>query len=314
MTNVEGTGKEHMMISRPFIAFLVFASTMLTSAVSTPVAHDSGINGPPALKDSVRLEDHTEYVYARFNGEPLKAYVFRPTEDPGQERRPAVAIFHGGGWVSGKPEWAFGLARHFALRGMVAVAVQYRLSDQLTITPLEAMADARAAIRWMRSRGATLAIDPTRIAAYGWSAGAHLAASAAIFDDTSGETTVSASPSLLILVSPAVAVESDGWFQRLLGARADAASVSPASHVRKGLPPTLVLQGRHDTVTPLQGVRRFCERMQAAENSCTLHIYDGVGHLFTPDSIPDNQQPRPDKKIQADALQRADDFLSRHGY
>jgi acetyl esterase len=268
----------------------------------------------PVFKDSMIIENHTQYIYATVDGKPLKAYVFQPAHDAGKERRGAIAIFHGGGWVSGEPGWGFRPAEHFASLGMVAVAIQYRLSDQLSITPLEALADARAAIRWMRSNAARLGIDPDRIAAYGWSAGAHLAASVAIFADDRKDDTVSASPNALILLSPAVELESDGWTQQLLGARADASSISPASHVRKGLPPTLILQGRHDTVTPLKGVQLFSDRMRAAGNDCTLQIYEGVGHLFTPDSIPDNGQPQPDKKIQADAQQKMDEFLSRHGF
>ena len=72
----------------------------------------------------------------------------------------------------GEPEWGFSLARHFAELGMIGAAAQYRLSDQKSITPLDAMADARAVIRWMRANADSLGIDGNRIAAYGWSAGA----------------------------------------------------------------------------------------------------------------------------------------------
>lgn len=42
---------------------------------------------------------------------------------------------------------------------------------------VELKADARAAMRWVRSEADKLGVDPNRIAAYGWSAGGHLAAS-----------------------------------------------------------------------------------------------------------------------------------------
>jgi acetyl esterase/lipase len=123
------------------------------------------------------------YVFASPGGTELKAYVFTPERQELSGKRAGIVIFHGGGWSEGEPSWAFARARHFAERGLVAVAAQYRLSDGKTITPLDAMADARAVIRWMRTQSATLALDPSRIVADGWSAGAHLAASAAIFDD-----------------------------------------------------------------------------------------------------------------------------------
>jgi acetyl esterase/lipase len=197
---------------------------------------------------------------------------------------------------------------------MVAIATQYRLSDQETITPLEAMADARTVIRWVRSNADRLGIAPDRVAAYGWSAGAHLAACAAIFEDSDPDAAVSNAPDALVFVSPAVSLEGDSWPQRLLGERASADEISPDMHVRAGLPPTIILQGRTDTVTPLAGVQRFCDRMREAGNRCDLHVYEGVGHLFTPSSEPDDGMPNPDPEVQAAAYREADDFLRSIGF
>lgn len=251
------------------------------------------------------------HVFATVEGVELKAYVFRP--GPAHHKpRPAVVLFHGGGWTLGEPAWTFPRARHYAELGMVAVAAQYRLSDQKKITPLEAMADARAVIRWMRSNAAKLGIDPARIAAYGLSAGGHLAVSAAIFDDDPSRG--AAAPDALVLVSPAVDLENDKWPQRLLGERASVSSISPVAHVRAGMPPTLILQGDVDTLTPLKGARLFCDRMRAAGNRCDLHVYAGFGHLFTPAGIRDDEWPQPDPKTSADALKKSDDFLASLGY
>ncbi|HET9232818.1 MAG TPA: alpha/beta hydrolase [Candidatus Eisenbacteria bacterium] len=253
-----------------------------------------------------------EYVYSQ-NDTQLKAYVFFP-DNAGRERRSAIVLFHGGGWAMGEPAWAFPRAKHFAERGMVAVAAQYRLSDQKEITPYEAMADARAVIRWMRAHADSLGIDPKRIAAFGWSAGGHLAASAAVFDTSASADSVSARPDALVLVSPAVSLVADKWVQRLLSSRGNARDISPDEHVRKGLPPTLILQGDVDTVTPMAGATRFCERMRAAGNVCELHVYQGFGHLFTPAGTPDDGMPQPDRAISADALARADRFLEAQGF
>jgi acetyl esterase/lipase len=198
---------------------------------------------------------------------------------------------------------------------MVAIAAQYRLSDQKDITPLEAMADARDVIRWMRSHANSLGIDPKRIAAYGWSAGGHLAASAAIFDpEAASKGSVDARPDALVLVSPAVSLVSDAWVQRLLKERASAKDISPDEHVRKGLPPTLILQGNVDTVTPVAGAKRFCERARTAGNVCEVHVYEGFGHLFTPAGVPDDGMPKPDPSTAADALARSDRFLKSLGF
>ena len=258
-------------------------------------------------------KDPVEHVYASPGGTQLKVYVFSP-EKPGEGRLPAIVLLHGGGWVMGEPQWAFARASQFAERGMVAIAAQYRLSDQKSITPMEAMEDVRAAIRWVRQKADSLGIDPKRIAAYGWSAGAHLAASAAVFDTNDKGQDVSASPDALVLVSPAVSVTTDTHVQRLLGTRARASDISPDEHVRKGLPPTLILQGNVDTVTPLSGVKRFCDRMREAGNACELHVYEGFGHLFTPAATRDDGTPQSDPAVSADALARADRFLESLGF
>jgi acetyl esterase/lipase len=263
-------------------------------------------------------ETATEYepvarVYGTPGGVELKAYVFSPPTPGARTLRPAIVLFHGGGWTVGEPAWAFARAKHFAERGMVAVAAQYRLSDEKTITPLEAMADARTLIRWMRERADSLGIDPERIAAYGWSAGAHLAVCAAIFDNGAAGRKPSSAPNALVLVSPAVSLASDRHVQRLLGKRASARDISPDEHVRKGMPPMLVLQGDVDTVTPLTGAQRFCERVRAAGNTCELHVYEGFGHLFTPAGVPD-EWPKPDPATSKDASARADRFLKSLGF
>jgi acetyl esterase/lipase len=244
----------------------------------------------------------------------LKAYVFEPADERTGAPRSAILVFHGGGWHIGAPEWAFSTARHFAELGMVAISVQYRLSDQESITPLEAMADARAAFRWTRSNSADLGIATDRVAAYGWSAGAHLATCAAIFDDSLTYANVNSAPDALVLESPALSLLNDNWPQRLLGDRANVREISPDEHVREGLPPTIILIGRTDTVTPLAGSQRFCDRMRDAGNRCDLHVYDGVGHLFTPSTEPDDGMPNPDPEVQAAAYREADEFLRSLGY
>ncbi len=113
-------------------------------------------------------------MYSEAGGVKLKIFAFTPPAPAAAKPRAAIVLFHGGGWVGGDPQWAFTRAQHFAERGVVAFAAQYRLSDEKTgVTPLEAMDDAKAAIRWMRANAASLGIDPGRIAAYGWSAGGH---------------------------------------------------------------------------------------------------------------------------------------------
>jgi acetyl esterase/lipase len=299
-----------LALTRAVLLALPWTSCTAVAPPSEPTAAVA----PGARAESTAPTDPAVHVYARVDGVDLEAHVFAPPPGGARAQRPAIVLFHGGGWSIGEPAWGYARARHFAERGLVAVAAQYRLSDQKAVTPLEAMADARAVIRWMRREADALGIDPARVAAYGWSAGGHLAASAAIFDELDPDQPLSSSPNALVLVSPAVSLASDKWVQGLLLGRVDVRAISPADHVRAGLPPTLVLQGDVGTVTPLAGAQLFCDRMRAAGNACELHVYSGYGHLFTPAGVRDDEMPKADPAIAADALGRADEFLRSLGF
>ncbi len=251
------------------------------------------------------------YIYASRDSIDLNLYVFM-AQSGGKKPAAALAIFHGGGWVRGEASWGFALAKHFADSGITGISIQYRLSDEKSITPLDAIQDACDAIAWIRSNAGLLAIDPTKIAAYGWSAGGHLAVCTALFNTSSDS--VDCSPNALILESPAVSLLGDRWPRRLLLDREDIRNISPDELVREGLPPTLIFQGDLDTVTPLAGAERFYRKMIEHSNRCELKVYKDYGHLFTPASIPDDGWPKPDPEIQADIRKTVANFLKTLDY
>ncbi|MEJ2054435.1 MAG: alpha/beta hydrolase [Calditrichaceae bacterium] len=144
-----------------------------------------------------KRQDHTIKIYKNVNGFKLEAHIFYPEDMNNNIKRPAVAIFHGGGWTTGTPEWAFNLSRHYAGYGMIGIAVQYRLSNYHDITPIEAMEDARDLIKWLRINSDSLGILPHKIAFEGWSAGGHLVTCAAVFPDTLENIKINSVPDAL---------------------------------------------------------------------------------------------------------------------
>jgi acetyl esterase len=252
-----------------------------------------------------------EHIYRTVDGVPLKAFVFSPVKTTASARTPAILLFHGGGWVAGAPDWTFPTARRYAELGLVAISVEYRLSKD-RITPIEALDDVCSAFRWARAAATDLAIDPRRIASSGVSAGGHLAAAAATIGCGSTDGAYgTGGPDALVLWSPAVDVSGDGHFRRLLGERATVEALNPVEHVRARMPPVVVVHGERDNLTPLSGVRRFCDRVEAGGSRCVVHVYPGVGHLLTRNLANQESDFDPDPVARADGNEKQLEFLRR---
>jgi len=266
-----------------------------------------------AQSNSIPLEP-IEFTYKSIGSDSLKAYVFYPQNITEKENLSSIVIFHGGGWAMGEPSWGFEYARKYAKLGLISISVEYRLSDEKNITPIDAMEDTRDFFIWVRENAKDLKLNRDKIAAFGWSAGAHLITSAAVFPSYGSGSTTTSIPNALILQSPAVSNVNDGWFKKLLLDRGNPIDFSPAQHIKENMPPTIIVIGRDDTVTPLKYSELFQDEMLKNGNVCSLYIYDGVGHLFTPSTEPDNRRPNPDKEVSKKAFNEIDLFLKGLGY
>jgi acetyl esterase len=253
------------------------------------------------------------YTYQRVDGRELKAYVFEPQHAEYGKPRAAMLVFHGGAWDHGSATWTFGQARYFATLGMVGISIEYRLANGESVTPFDAVEDARAAVRWARSKADLLNLDPKRVGAYGESAGGLLAAATAITAQAPSKEELHAVPNVLVLFSPALNVENSARFLALAGTRRDIRSVELGEHVRTGLPPVIILTGALDAAIPPETMVEFCEKLKQAKNRCELQIYPGVGHMLEPP-----QENGTDKEIvrrtKYDAYLKADQFLVGLGY
>ena len=145
---------------------------------STALPSDSWPDTPVA---SISNRPFVE-IYKTIDGIQLEAHIFFPPDHKQSEMHPAFVFFHGGGWFEGEPENGYRLSEHWASRGMVAVAFEYRLADFDSVSPSECVTDAKSAIRWLRIHAQELGIDPDKIVVTGGSAGGHLAISTAMLE------------------------------------------------------------------------------------------------------------------------------------
>ncbi len=113
---------------------------------------------------------------------------------------------------------------------------------------------------------------------------------------------------------PALDVAADGWFVRLLQGWASAADYSPLEHAGASTPPSCIVNGDKDTLTPLAKAERFRERVIRAGGVCELHVYPGVGHLLTCNLADQEDSFDPDPGFRDDGKAQFERFLRERGY
>ena len=207
----------------------------------------------------------------------LNLFIYNPVDFDKSQTYNCIVFFHGGGWNSGDYKQFERQSIYFASRGMVAISVEYRIRNKHGTSPIEAMEDAKSAIRFIRSNAKLLSIDPNRIAAAGGSAGGHLAAVAGnidLFDNSTEDLTISSKPNLLILYNPVLHYGRKwGWID-------NPSNASPYENLSEGAPPTIILTGTQDKIVPVELIENYKKRMEAVGSRCDVIFYEGAEHAF----------------------------------
>lgn len=143
------------------------ATTGSSAPDSQGQARDAGVRRRPDI------------VYAVRDGIELRGDLYVP-QGPGPF--PVVVAAPGGAWAVcdrlGLRHWGDYLARN----GYAVFSIQYRVAAERKMFP-EAVSDVVSAVQFVRGSAAELEIDAARMALLGSSAGAHLAALAALAGD-----------------------------------------------------------------------------------------------------------------------------------
>ena len=207
----------------------------------------------------------------------LNLYIYNPVDFDKSQTYNCIVFFHGGGWNSGDYKQFERQSIYFASRGMVAISVEYRIRNKHGTSPIEAMEDAKSAIRFIRSNAKVFSINPNRIAAAGGSAGGHLAAVAGnidLFDNSTEDLTISSKPNLLILYNPVLHYGRKwGWID-------NPSNASPYENLSEGAPPTIILTGTQDKIVPVELIENYKKRMEAVGSRCDVIFYEGAEHAF----------------------------------
>ena len=119
-------------------------------------------------------------AYANHDGVELAGDLYLPKNaQSGAKSAPALVAVHGGGWVAGVRGAYQYWGPYLAARGIAVFSISYRLATKTKTFP-EAVQDVLAGVQFLRGKAGAFGIDPSRIGLLGASAGAHLAALAAL--------------------------------------------------------------------------------------------------------------------------------------
>ena len=236
--------------------------------------------------------------------------IYLPNE--GEGPFPVILMIHGGGWHEGDKNY---LEVHSGMRaipfGYAVASPRYRLAPEHK-HPAQ-IHDIKAAIRFVRANAAKYNLDPNRIAAWGGSAGGHLAALAGtsanrpeLTDRSLGNPDVDESVQAVVDWYGPIWVDRTAEDYEKLGVISDrqqmgdpysplfkelfgcppeefpakAKEFSPATYLTKDCPPFLIQHGTEDPLVPYLQSVDFDEVLSGVigEENVTLELLQGQGH------------------------------------
>ncbi|NUS44783.1 MAG: alpha/beta hydrolase [Mycobacteriaceae bacterium] len=234
------------------------------------------------------------HVYQRVGRAELRLDVKLPHGDsPGL--RPAVVWVHGGGWVAGNRAEGGMWHRWLNDRGYAVFAVDYRLAPPPRWN--QAPGDVLCAIGWVKQHAAQYHVDPNRMVIAGGSAGGNLALMAAYADARVRPSCPVADSSVRAVMalypgSDLVTLWHDTGphairvaVQKYTGGTPwqypeRYAAASPITYVRRGIPPTLLLHGTRDHISPFVLATELDDKLAAAGVEHELLAVPYGEHVF----------------------------------
>lgn len=217
------------------------------------------------------------------NGIRLNVYIYTPPASA-KGPHPAIVFFASSLWDNLSVTQFGPQCMHFAERGMVSILAEYRTKTSHGASPIDAMSDARSAIRWVRYNAEALGVEPTRVVAAGGGGGAQMVLAAAMIPgiaDDPNDPSLSCVPDALVLFSPVVDIAAKGAsLVTRFPSPEQAQLCNPVRYIGKHLPPTIIFQGTEDRVVPYGPVVKFVKAAKKKGNTVELCLFTGLGHSF----------------------------------
>lgn len=220
--------------------------------------------------------------YCSFDGKNINVDIYFPNDWKSDDKRSAIVLFHGGGWIKGTNAQFVPHAAELTRLGAVVVLPCYRLLSTDHTTVDVAVRDAVAAMQFVVDNCRKLGISQDRIVIGGGSAGGHLALSALLLDDFIPQNyNYKDLVKAAVLFNPVIdTVEIKDKNESLIRCQYEPVDLSPYHHMKSGFPDTIIFQGTADTVIPLDTINRFKAKMEECNNHCEVILYENRKHSF----------------------------------
>jgi acetyl esterase/lipase len=288
-----------------FRAAMAASKTALHDISSRRRALDAMLDGITAVSPPIPSDMVVKvHPFNSYDDTPLSVHQFALRSDFNGSPRPALFYIHGGGMIHGKASHAYPfLVKHIQECGVQVLIVDFRIAPEHPHpVPIE---DCFAGLKWVQANSAKLNVDPARIALWGHSSGAGMAAALALMARDRGFEPKIAKQ---ILISPMLdcrtamapvdkelepfLVAADGndiltgwsaylgrdWVEEEV---VDLPYASPSrAKSLQGLPDTYIHVGALDLFR--DECAEYAVRLAKDGVNVDFHLYAGVPHVFMP--------------------------------
>lgn len=264
-------------------------TSLLTIAALAGVLSISVIAGAQLQSPAPLWPDGAPGALGKEAGDIPTITVYTPPADKASDA--AVVVCPGGGYGGladheGKP-----IAEWLNSSGITGVVLRYRLGPKYH-HPIE-MGDVARAIRYVRSHAAEWKLDPRKIGVMGFSAGGHLASTAATHFDAGDPTAtdpidkMSSRPDVAILIYPVITMTDPfthgGSRSNLLGDNPAPELIKLMSNekqVTSKTPPTFLVHTYQDSAVPVENSLMFVAALRRNHVPFELHVFEKGEHGY----------------------------------
>ncbi len=273
--------------------FFLFAICIMQNmeAQQTIALYEGNVPNSKSYKTKERWEpqDNGDTI-VRLISQPTLS-IFLPEKD--KATGAAVVICPGGGyWVASIVKEGFAVARQFNEYGVAAFVLKYRIPNDSSmldksIGPLQ---DAQRAIQLVRMHAAEWHVDEKKVGIMGFSAGGHVASTAATHfqhNNIENHSKINLRPDFAIFIYPVISFQDGiahiGSRDQLIGKKPRKElldSFSNELQVTKETPPTFLVHASNDDAVPVMNSIAYYEALLKYKIPAEMHLYKSGGHGF----------------------------------